>query len=69
VSPPFSLLLIFVNTKYSILGTYNSELQEKIPCCNTQQKKPLPRCGLYSKEKNRRQLSLPTALILLAEQG
>jgi hypothetical protein len=43
---------------------------EKTPLAATpQQKKPLPRCGLYSKEKNRRRLSLPTALILLAEQG
>jgi hypothetical protein len=29
VSPPFSLLLIFVNTKYSVIGTYESELQKK----------------------------------------
>jgi len=31
VSPPFSLLLIFVNTKYSVLGTYDSERQKKHP--------------------------------------
>jgi len=31
VSPPFSLLLIFVNSKYSVLGTYDSELQKKHP--------------------------------------
>jgi hypothetical protein len=63
-------LLIFVNTKYSDLGSYEAERQKKHPLLQPpQQKKPLPRCGLYSKEKNRRQLSLPTALILLAEQG
>jgi hypothetical protein len=31
VSPPFSLLLIFVNSKYSVLGIYDSELQKKHP--------------------------------------
>jgi hypothetical protein len=31
VSPPFSLLLIFVNSKYSVLGTYDSEFQKKHP--------------------------------------
>jgi hypothetical protein len=31
VSPPFSLLLILVNTKYSVLGSYESELQKKHP--------------------------------------
>ncbi len=70
VSPPFSLLLIFVNSKYSILGTYDSELQKKHPLLHhPNEKSRFLVAALFSKEKNRRQLSLPTALILLAEQG
>jgi hypothetical protein len=39
VSPPFSLLFIFVNTKYSVLGSDSSKLQKKHPLLQHHNKK------------------------------